>query len=173
MSETSQRYRKVAARFTERVQQVSEPDWDKPTPCVGWVARDVVRHVVDTSAYFLTRAGVELAPLASVDEDPLGAWEAARDAVLAALEDPAVANRSSDGPMGPATFEQSVGVFGVGDVLIHTWDLARATGQDETLDRDEVRRLHAYMEPHDELMRQRARSGPGWTWRTTQTNRRG
>ena len=29
----------------------------------------------------------------------------------------------------------------VGDILVHTWDLARATGQDETLDPDEVQRI--------------------------------
>ena len=40
------------------------------------------------------------------------------------------------------------------DVLIHTWDLARAAGLDETLDPAEVRRLYAFMQPMDQMMRQ-------------------
>jgi acyl-CoA synthetase (AMP-forming)/AMP-acid ligase II len=41
----------------------------------------------------------------------------------------------------------------LGDVLIHTWDLARATGQDETLDADEVHRMLVGIEPYDEMLR--------------------
>ena len=35
---------------------------------------------------------------------------------------------------------------GTPDVLVHTWDLARATGLDETLDADEVARLVQHLE---------------------------
>jgi uncharacterized protein (TIGR03086 family) len=51
------------------------------------------------------------------------------------------------------TFEETVGMFGVGDLLIHTWDLARATDQDDTLDGEEVRLMFARMLPNDERMR--------------------
>jgi uncharacterized protein (TIGR03086 family) len=44
-------------------------------------------------------------------------------------------------------------MFGLGDVLVHTWDLARATGLDDTLDPDEVHRFLTAMEPMDEMMR--------------------
>ena len=38
-------------------------------------------------------------------------------------------------------------------MLVHTWDLARATGQDETLDADEVHRMFVAMQPADEMIR--------------------
>ena len=43
-------------------------------------------------------------------------------------------------------------MIGTGDVLLHTWDLARATGQDETLDAVEVERMLAGMASIDEAM---------------------
>ncbi len=91
---------------------------------------------------------------------PPDAWAAARDAVLAGLGDPAIAGTETDTPMGKVTFERTVGMFGVGDVLVHTWDLARATGLDETLDPDEVHRLLTQMEPMDEVMRKGDAFGP-------------
>lgn len=138
MIETAERYAKVAAAFTDRVQQVPADAWEKPAPCAGWVARDIIRHIVDVSAYFLgrTAAGAPKGP--PVDDDPAGAWAAARDAVLAGLNDPAVAGLEYDTP----------------------WDLARATGLDETLDLAEVHRLLTAMEPMDEMMRQGDAFGP-------------
>ena len=159
MSETADRYRKVAAAFTERAEQVPADAWDHPAPCEGWVARDIVRHIVDTLDYFFGEKRVA-GDLPSVDEDPVGAWKAARDQILKALDDPALATMEVDSPMGRMTFEQLVGIDGVGDVLVHTWDLARATGLDETLDPAEVSRLLAVMQPMDELMRSSDAFGP-------------
>ena len=45
-------------------------------------------------------------------------------------------------------------------MLVHTWDLARATGQDEILDAEEVHRFVAGMEPHDQAMRDSGHYGP-------------
>jgi uncharacterized protein (TIGR03086 family) len=153
MSETAARYRSVAAGFTRRVEGVPQTGWSDPAPCEGWVARDVVRHVVDTSGFFLGMAGLDVTGFPSVDTDPVAAWHAARDAVLSALDDPEACARQFDGPMGRTTIEEMVGRFGIADLVVHTWDLARATGQDEELDTDEVRRAFALMEPNDEMMR--------------------
>jgi uncharacterized protein (TIGR03086 family) len=153
MTELSDRYRKLAAQFTLRASSVPDGAWDNPTPCEGWAARDIIRHMVETAGFFLSRADIEIdAP--SPDVDPLGAWEAARDAIQSALEDPAIAGIEYDTPIGRSTFEKTMAMFGLGDVLVHTWDLARATGLDDTLDPDEVHRFLTAMEPMDEMMRQ-------------------
>jgi uncharacterized protein (TIGR03086 family) len=55
--------------------------------------------------------------------------------------------------MGPMSFEDAVVTFCLGDVLVHTWDLARATGQDEALDPEETRRTYEAMLPADEMLR--------------------
>jgi Mycothiol maleylpyruvate isomerase N-terminal domain len=46
VSEISDRYRRVAGQFTRRVEAVPDGAWDNPAPCEGWVARDVVGHLV-------------------------------------------------------------------------------------------------------------------------------
>ena len=160
MSETADRFRKVSGAFTQRVESVPEGAWDHPAPCTGWVARDVVRHLVEWMPGFFGRYGIEFTPGPSVDADPVGAWAAARDTVQRALDDPATASRTSETPMGQTSMEQSVGMFVIADVLIHTWDLARATGLDERLDADEVDRLSGMMQMSDEQLRSSGQFGP-------------
>jgi uncharacterized protein (TIGR03086 family) len=43
---------------------------------------------------------------------------------------------------------------------MHTWDLARATGQDERLDPAECEALLTGMEPMDDVLRQSGQYGP-------------
>jgi uncharacterized protein (TIGR03086 family) len=161
MSEFSERYRKVAGRFTERVNGVPEGAWDNPAPCEGWVARDILRHLCEwVPGYFESNVGIDLPKATMVDEDPGPAWTALSDAIQAVLDDPEMAGREFEGRMGRQTVEQSIDMIVTGDVLLHTWDLARATGQDETLDPDEVHRMFEGMEPMDELLRTSGHYGP-------------
>jgi uncharacterized protein (TIGR03086 family) len=161
MSEISERYRKVAAQFTQRVNAVPDGAWDNAAPCDGWVARDVVRHLVEwLPAFFFGTWDIALPPIASVDEDPAGAWDGVNRAIQAALDDPATAGSERDTRMGRWTFAQTIDQICTHDILIHTWDLARSTGQDETLDPEEVHRFVEGMEPLDELMRSSGQFGP-------------
>jgi uncharacterized protein (TIGR03086 family) len=168
MTEIGERFAKVAAGFTARVEAVPADRWDRPAPCEGWVARDVVRHLVEWlpgPGYLLGTFGVDTGPIPSVDEDPAAAWAVVRDAIQRALDDPAVAGRVEDcGPPGHQSLEGAVDMTCTPDVLIHTWDLARATGLDERLDPDEVHRLVTAIESMppevDEAMRGSGHYGP-------------
>jgi uncharacterized protein (TIGR03086 family) len=145
MSDVRHRFRTVAAGFTERVEAVAPGAWDAPAPCEGWVARDVVRHLVEWMPPFLASgSGLRIATGPPVEQDPAGAWAAVRDGVQAALDDPAVASSAFSHPQaGEHTVEDAIAIFFLSDVLVHTWDLARAAGLDEALDPDEVRRFAA------------------------------
>ncbi len=159
------RTRTVADGLTRTVEAVADDAWDRPAPCDGWVARDVVDHLVGWMSGFFLQAWVgEVPPLPPVATDPVGAWTGLRDALLAALADPAVADQARDTPMGQVTLTEAFAMAGLPDLLIHTWDLARATGLDETLDRDEVRRLAEgldAMDPAvDAAMRDSGQFGP-------------
>jgi uncharacterized protein (TIGR03086 family) len=161
MTATSDRYRKVSATFTQRVKEVPADAWENPAPCEGWVARDVVRHLVDwLPGFFFDRWGLAHPDRPSIDDDPLGAWRAVDGVFQAALDDPDVATRVEDTPMGPQSFEQVFDMIGANDVFLHTWDLARATGLDETLDPDEVHTMLEGMEPLDDVLRQSGQYGP-------------
>jgi uncharacterized protein (TIGR03086 family) len=153
-------HRWVAGGFTARVEGTT--DWDAPAPVEGWTARDVVRHLVEWFPRFLAGgAGITLQAGPSVDEDPVGAWRALSDQIQALLEDPATADRIlknrhvGEVPLGPA-----VSQFYTADVFMHTWDLARATGQDETLDPALCAELLEGMQPMEDLLRSSGQYGP-------------
>jgi uncharacterized protein (TIGR03086 family) len=155
VSEIAERYRRVAGQMTQRVVAVPDSAWDNPSPCEGWVARDIIRHMAEWIPGFLASgAGVALPQGPSVDEDPVGAWQVLNDGIQALLDDPQSAAAEFSHPRaGSHSVEQAIAIFFLGDVLIHTWDVARATGGDETLDADEVHRMADGMEPHDEMLR--------------------
>jgi uncharacterized protein (TIGR03086 family) len=160
MTEPADRYRTLASSMTQCIAGVSDEGWEAPTPCEGWTARDVVAHLVDTSGMFLGFIGQDAPDAPPVDEDPLAAFSTARDAVQAALDDPATASQEYDGLFGRTTFAKSVDGFLSADLVVHRWDLARATGQDETLPPDEVERVHELLKPMDEQMRTPGAFGP-------------
>jgi uncharacterized protein (TIGR03086 family) len=158
---TAERYRKVAGRFTQRANEVPDGAWDDPAPCEGWVARDVVRHLVEWIPGFFEGSGLEFPEGPSADEDPARAWRALDETLQAALDDPGVAGREFDHPRaGHHRIDEAIATFCVGDILVHTWDLARATGLDETLDAIEVHQMVEAMEPMDDLLRQSGQYGP-------------
>lgn len=146
MSEISERYRRAAARFGECVRDVPVDKWDAPTPCEGWVARDVVRHLGEwIPAFFASTWELTTPAVPSADDDPVATWEATDAWCQSCLEDAALAASKRDAPMGNMSFEDAFAMIALSDVVIHTWDLARAVGLDETLDADEVARLSAGM----------------------------
>jgi uncharacterized protein (TIGR03086 family) len=154
MSEISERYRKVAAGFSRRVDAVPDAAWDNPAPCEGWVARDVVVHLVEwLPAFFFGTWDVDHPPIPAAVDDPVGAWNVLNATIQSALDDPEIATAERETRMGRTTFEQTIDMICTGDILIHTWDLARATGLDDALDVDEVHNWVVAMEPTDALLR--------------------
>ena len=150
MSAISERYARVAAGLTQRVVAVDPSAWDDPTPCEGWRARDIIRHLVEWVPPFLSGgAGVDIDVAgADVDADPVSAWRALDHGLQQLLDDPDVSARTFSNPnTGEHRLEDAIATFIVGDVLVHTWDLARATGLDEALDPGEVRGMLDGLEP--------------------------
>ncbi|MDN5857205.1 MAG: TIGR03086 family metal-binding protein [Pseudonocardia sp.] len=157
----AERHREIAATFTERV--LGTRDWGAPAPVAGWTARDVVAHLVEWFPGFLSGGSdVKLATGPDPATDPVGAWQVHAAAVQALLDDPATAGRVFDHPMIPGELPLDVAIdrFYLSDVFMHTWDLARATGQDERLDPDFCAALLAGMEPMDEMLRASGQYGP-------------
>jgi uncharacterized protein (TIGR03086 family) len=156
-------YREIAGRFTQLVEAVpDEATWQRPAPVPEWTARDVVRHLVEWFPGFLAGgAGVTLPQGPSVDEDPVGAWRTMSDGVQSVLDDPASAQLVLSNPhIGDVPLPQAIAQFFTNDVFMHTWDLARATGQDETLDPQRCAVLLEGMQPIDELLRSSGQYGP-------------
>ena len=161
-SESAERYRRVALGFTRRVEAVHGDAWLLAAPCTGWAALDVVRHLVDWVPPFVADGSRVTLPVGpSVDTDPAAAWLSMSDGVQSLLDDLDQAARSFDHPMvGRHRLDEAVTTFVLTDVLIHTWDLARATGLDETLDPAEVARMFDGIHEVDALLRESGHYGP-------------
>ena len=154
-----ERHRAVTAEFSSRVQGVS--DWDAPAPVPGWRARDVVGHLVEWFPDFLASAtGLVLDRGPSPEEDPVAAWQVHSEAVQRLFDGPDVAAPFQHPMVGEMSLPDAVDRFYTTDVFMHTWDLARATGQDEQLDEQTCTTLLAEMAPIEELMRSSGQYGP-------------
>ena len=142
--------------------EVPEQAWDNPAPCEGWLARDVVRHLVEWFPAFLDAAGGPSLPAGpSVDDDPAGAgrrWTA--QCKRCSTTPPRLRAEISHPRAGTHRLDDAVATFFLGDVVVHTWDLARATGLDEVLDADVVHDMLVGMEPLDEMLRASGQYGP-------------
>jgi uncharacterized protein (TIGR03086 family) len=161
LTDAADRYRLVAGTFTETARRMPADAWDDPAPCEGWMARDVVGHMVEWMPAFLASAPIEVRAGPSVGDDPLGAWVALSDSLQSALDDPEVAARTfTHERAGTHTIEAAIGMFFLGDILVHTWDLARAGGFEVNLDPDEVHALLGGMEGMEEVLRESGHYGP-------------
>ncbi|GAA1540864.1 maleylpyruvate isomerase family mycothiol-dependent enzyme [Dactylosporangium maewongense] len=151
----AEEHRSIAGTFTDRVRGVPAGGWDRPAPCEGWVARDVVGHLVEWLPGFLRAgAGIDLPKGPPVAEDPVAAWQVHTDAVQALLDDPSSADRMLSNPhIGELPVATAISQFYTSDVFLHTWDLARATGQDERLDPQRCAVMLEGMLPMDEVLR--------------------
>ena len=160
MSEVGERYGRIADGFTARVDGVPPGSWTAQSPCPDWTARDVAKHVIDTTRLFLTRlSGGDPAP-PDTDEDLRASWLVESQAVRAALADPARAATPIKGLGGEQPFEDVIGGVLCADTLIHTWDLARATGQDDTLDAGGREAALAFLTPQESMLRSPGGFGP-------------
>ena len=161
MSEAIERFERVTGRFTDRVRAVPAYAWDNPSPCEGWTARDVVGHLTQWIPAFFGAQGVAFPAVPSVEDDPVGAWETVQATIAKALADPTIARGPVETPFSTQAFAETVDMIVTGDVFTHTWDLARATGQDERLDPDQLQRMIAAMGTMpDEIMRAEGMFGP-------------
>ncbi|HYF71281.1 MAG TPA: TIGR03086 family metal-binding protein [Nocardioides sp.] len=142
----------ASAEFERVVRGLPPDSWDLPTPSEISV-RDLVEHVVVGNRF----TAMLLAGLAR-DEARAGlAGDQLGDDPVAAVVESAARQREGfaaaapeqvlDGPRGDITAEEFLR-FRLIDLVVHAWDLLRATGQDETLDPQVVAGLLELVEPH-------------------------
>ena len=154
------RHRRVAGAFTAAVEATT--DWDAPTPVAQWRARDVVAHLVTWFPPFLAAgSGIELPLGPAVAEEPAQAWRHHCDTLQAVLDDPETERRVfAHVHLPEVPLAEAVDRYYTTDVLMHTWDLARAAGVDDGLDPAECEALLAGMLPMDDVLRGSGHYGP-------------
>lgn len=147
------RHAAVAARFQELVDGTT--DWSAQSPVPEWTARDVVRHLVEWAPALLAEGtGIELPAGPSVDDDPSGAFRHLTGQIQELLESAATATVTFSHPhIGTMPLATVLEQFYIPDVFMHAWDLARATGQDDTLDPETATEMNAGMRSQAEMIR--------------------
>jgi uncharacterized protein (TIGR03086 family) len=134
-------YDDAARPLTDLLDAVPAPAFDALSPCEGWTARDVLRHVVESQRQLFAGHGVDLGELPDLDADPVRAWRAHAARVLEVLADDAVPAIAYDGHFGPTTVGATLVQFYVFDMVVHRWDVAQAAGLDADLTDAELERL--------------------------------
>lgn len=140
---TAQRYQEADRPLTALLDNLTAPQWRAPSPCDGWDARQVVRHLIETQREFLIGRGLDLGEAPDIDGDPAAAWRAHRRGVLALISEDAVVATPYDGHFGPTTIGDTLERFYVFDMMVHRWDVARAAGSDCVFTDTELDQLEA------------------------------
>jgi len=131
------RWNETADRFDARVRQIQGSQWGDPTPCPEWNVEALVNHVAGTHVFFGSLLGLQ-------DVGPK--WRDVRQAMAARLEDADALSGTAEVPgMGtmPKTAILDICIY---DMLIHTWDLSRAIGADDTLPQDTAEEGFAWLQ---------------------------
>jgi len=144
--------KKAHDEITVRAKSIRSDQWGLPTPCEKWTVRHLVTHVVEGS-----NMAVLLLQGASAEES-LQVFGVDHHDLVAELE--AALAREAEAFATPGAFEMTVHHPGAGDLpgavfcgfrtgdcLLHSWDLARATGADESLPGDLVQTIWESLQP--------------------------
>ncbi len=151
-------HRWATTRFSGVVAGIAGDRWDDPTPCALWSVRELLAHNVSENLWVPPLMAGETVDSVGdrFDGDVLGArparaWAATVDPAVAAMEDEGAMERIvhlSFGDLPGAEYAKQRIV----DLVVHAWDLARATDQDEEHDADLVQACLGWAEEWKPLL---------------------
>jgi uncharacterized protein (TIGR03086 family) len=138
----SEMMQRVLGEAQRIVDGIDASQLDRPTPCGDWDVRGVLNHVTGGADMFAVCVEegriaderlVELISGDNLGDDFKGSFAAAAKRAMGAFERPGAADKQVTLPFGemPAGVAMRIAIF---DVTVHTWDLAKATGQSTALD---------------------------------------
>jgi uncharacterized protein (TIGR03086 family) len=111
------------------VAAVASDQWDAPTPCQGWDVRALLGHLVGGNRLYAAALSGAAKPGGDpLGADPVGAYRESAAAVVAAFRAPGALERPVTVPFGTVPGATALDLRVV-EVLVHGWDLARATGR--------------------------------------------
>lgn len=159
-------HRRAIAGMTERVHAVRDDQWNSPTPCSDWDLRALVNHVTGENLWTPPLLGGKT--IAEVGDafdgdvlgaDPVAAWDASTGPAVDAVTAPGAMERTVHLSYGDERAMEYAGQL-FADILIHSWDLARAMGGDERLDPELVAALIPWFAERESLYRGAGAIGP-------------
>ncbi len=158
MDDLNDVHRKALDATGKVIAGVAADQWGQPTLCEGWDVRQLANHVV-AGNYWAAElaAGKTIEEVGSaldgdvLGDDAAGSYRKSADAAAAAFAAPGALDAPCAVSYGPVPGSIYAG-HRIVDVLIHGWDLAKATGQDTTLDPALVSACLRIVEPQLEML---------------------
>lgn len=155
MSDNLRLYTTIVFGLEHVLQQVPSDAWDNPSPCDRWTARQVAGHAIGVVNNVAARAGIgenldvfgDVGAIAG--DDPAESFRPIRTRYLEAMDRPGALQLTVTSSFGEMSADRFLGLMAA-DTLIHSWDVARATGVDERLDPDAVRLVYRDLRQRDE-----------------------
>ena len=135
-----------------------------PTPCTEWTVLQLVNHNIEiqTGAHaLLVGRGAEPPPAdlnAALPEGAGSALQAVTGRVVEALKSMDL-EEPLDSPFGLIPASRFI-LFPMADLVIHKWDLAKATGQDCSIDHRLAEICYRVLAPVAEMARENGECGP-------------
>ena len=141
MADTRELHERATAEFGRLLENVTEGQWADSTPCSDWDVRALVDHVTVGNRFFAAASRGEKASFEQLvnelPEDRKAAFAESAKLVGEAFSTEGVNDRMFELPFGTLPAPAAIGIHFV-DVLVHGWDLAKATGQPPVMPQDLV-----------------------------------
>ena len=145
--------------FDQIASSLEPADWDRPSPCDGWTALDVLGHLgtaLNMGASVLQGEQPTWPtfgrPAELVDGEPLAFYRSAADRCRSALQG-ADLETEMDTPMGPRTVADRL-AFPAIDLYVHGWDVATTVGESAEIPQSVIDFAHVHLDPiPPEMMR--------------------
>jgi uncharacterized protein (TIGR03086 family) len=124
----------TTARALPVVRGVSADDLTAPTPCPEYDVRDLINHLLHVVVNFQALAAKKDSDFSTTPDRvsaSAGDWQSVFENETARLVKAWAEPGAEDGTTGALGLPaRTVGHMVLGDLTVHAWDLARATGQD-------------------------------------------
>lgn len=123
---------RAAGRTVQVVRGISDDQLARPTPCAEYDVRALVDHLFQVVVNFQRLAAKENADFSDAPSFAgHGDWRADFAAEARTLAEAWAAPGADEGTTGAMDMPAPlVGRMALGDLVVHAWDLARATGQE-------------------------------------------
>ena len=154
-----ERLEKATAHAATKVAAIKPDQLSLPTPCAELDVRGLLNHLfagleMMTSAAQTGKGTVD-PNVDRVADDPGGSYAKGCEQMLNAFRAEDVMSKTLEMPFGAMPGENVAGIAFM-EQLIHSWDIAKATGQDATLPEDLATECLEAFTPMDAMLR-----GPG------------
>ena len=157
MPDLADLYAKSAKATRPIVVALESGQMDNSTPCKEWNVQQVLDHVLGGASMGAARIGGQ--ENLGTEGSNIERYDASTAALAEAAGDATNLEKPVETPFGEMPGGQLLAGLAM-DVFVHGWDLAKATGQDTSLDAELSGAYHAMFEGQMDMLRNGGATGP-------------